>query len=82
MTTQNTSSNADNISAKQASDALLKLCKAKDSLHPYIGYLYDECHGADGVSCGLETALDVMCEQYETVWNFVLQQTEKEKAEA
>ena len=78
MTTKDTSSNADTISAKQASDALLKLCKAKDSLHPYIGYLYDECRGADGVSCGLEIALDVMATQIDFVQDFISQQEKME----
>lgn len=73
----------DIISAKQASDALLKLCKAKDGLYPYSAFIFDECPQGGSVSAGIDTALDVMAAQYEVIYDFISQQedAEKEKAE-
>jgi len=69
----------DTITAKEASDALLKLCKAKDGLHPYITYIFEDCPQADAVAAGIETAMDVMATQYEIINDFIDQQEKAEK---
>jgi len=69
----------DTITSKEASDALLKLCKAKDGLYPYSAYLFDECSdGGGAVSAGIDTALDVMATQHEIINAFIDQQEKKE----
>lgn len=62
------------ITSETASDALLKLCKAKDGLVPYSAWLFDECPGGDHVSCGLDTAIDVMAAQLDILQQFIDQQ--------
>jgi len=75
----------DTITAEQALDAHIKLCKAKDGLRPYSKYLFDECpDGAGAVSAGIDTALDVIARQWDIVYEFICQQdlAEKKKAKA
>jgi len=75
----------DTITAEQALDAHIKLCKAKDGLVPYSEYLFQECTDRGGaVSAGIDTALEAMATQWNIVYEFICQQdlAEKKKAKA